>query len=179
MYNEHVKHFRTAFNAALSVLFLLAGCTSGNNDSVSVHAAPDDPLCRIPFRYAKRLTITTIGDATWIDIIKPREAMHGFACRYLFVPKGGTVPEGYSGVLVIRTPVERVTCGTGLHVTMLEELGVFHSIVGSVQKSSSAMAQERCGALTVRVPGLSVFCWMQVRTIFSMFRRLRRLFIVL
>ncbi|ASQ90375.1 iron complex transporter substrate-binding protein [Prosthecochloris sp. GSB1] len=130
VYNEKVKHFRTALIAALSVFFLLAGCASGDNDSVSAQVAPDDSLRRIPFRYAKRLTMTKIGDATLIDIVKPRGAMHGLAYRYLLVPKGAAVPEGYPDALMVRTPVEKVTCGIGLHVTMLEELGILDSIVG-------------------------------------------------
>lgn len=130
MYKEQAGFFRTALIAALSVFFLFAGCASGDNDIVSEKDHPDNTSNRIPFRYAKRLTMTEIGDATLIDIIKPSGAMRGLAYRYLLVPEGGAVPEGYPDAHVVHTPVEKVTCGIGLHLTMLEELGVLENVVG-------------------------------------------------
>ena len=115
---------------ALFVIILLAGCTGGDNDSLSEPDAYEETGRRIPLRYAERFTMTKVGDATLIDILKPRGAKHGLFCRYLLVPEGREVPEGYPDALLVSVPVERVTCGIGLHVTMLERLGVLERIAG-------------------------------------------------
>ncbi len=84
----------------------------------------------VPLRYARRFTMERAGDATLVDIVKPAGAKLGVPFRYLLVPKDGTVPEGYPDALVVRTPIERVTCGIGLHITMLQLLDELESIVG-------------------------------------------------
>ncbi len=120
---------------AVLPLLLLTGCGQEPSGAaqvrtVSAPVASDNAMRRIPLRYAKRFTMTKIGKATLIDIVKPRGARHGLAFRYLLVPAGEEVPSGYPGALVVSVPVARVTCGIGLHVTMLEQLGVLDSIVG-------------------------------------------------
>ena len=115
---------------ALSVFFLLAGCAIGDNNSLSVPVAVEEAGRRIPLRYAERFTMTKIGNATLIDIVKPRGARHGISFRYLLVPAGEEVPGGYPDALVVSVPVARVTCGIGLHVTMIERLGVLERIAG-------------------------------------------------
>jgi len=119
---------------ALSVFFFSAGCVADRSSGVSSPGTEDGSGREVSLRYAKRFTMTTIGETTLIDIVKPYGAKHGLSSRYLLVPRGEAVPSGYPNALVVSIPVEKVTCGIGLHVTMLERLGVLDGIVGVGRK---------------------------------------------
>lgn len=115
----------------LFALVLLGGCDAAQDRTTSFSRNSEKKDTGFaPLRYARRFTMERIGNATLVDIVKPAGAKLGVAFRYLLVPKGGKVPEGYPDALVVRTPVERVTCGIGLHITMLQLLDELEGVVG-------------------------------------------------
>lgn len=120
----------------LSFIFLFLVCCNtveGENRPFGQQSMADVPE-DIPLRYARRFTLKRVGASTLIDVVKPAGAKLGVSYRYLLVPRGESVPEGFPDALVVSTPVERVTCGIGLHITMLRLLGEFESIVGVGKK---------------------------------------------
>lgn len=54
----------------------------------------------------------------------------GLLRRYVLVPKESELPEGLPDGVLLRTPLDRVVVFSGVHVALLEELGVGESIVG-------------------------------------------------
>ncbi|MBN1929826.1 MAG: ABC transporter substrate-binding protein [Chlorobiaceae bacterium] len=112
-------------------LLLLTGCgrdPSGATQTRHVSTAVAER--EIPLRYARYFSMKKVGNATLIEIRRPEGAMRGVFYRYLLVPKGEEAPPGYPDALVVPMPVERVTCGLGLQVSLIERLGEIESIRG-------------------------------------------------
>lgn len=112
-------------------VLLLTGCGRGPSGTAQERNGLEAVAEReIPLRYARYFSMKKVGNATLIEIRRPEGVRRGVFFQYLLVPKGENAPPGYPGALVVHTPVERVTCGHSLQVSMIDRLGCLESIKG-------------------------------------------------
>lgn len=148
----------TASVLVLSAFSLLGGCRADQEaGKMRYETAIERDARDIPLRYARRFTLTKLGRSTLIGIRKPEGAKRGVFFRYLLVPKGEKVPQGYSDALVVRTPVRKVTGTQGLQIAMLDQLGEIGSIVGISRKAGTGnpLIQERFAEGRMQETGMS------------------------
>lgn len=82
----------------------------------------------LPMEHSTLLSIYDCDGYSVVDIKNPWG--EGLLRRYVLVPKESELPEGVPDGVLLRTPLDRVVVFSGVHVALLEELGVGESIVG-------------------------------------------------
>lgn len=83
---------------------------------------------QLPMEYSTLLSIYDCEGYSVVDVKNPWG--EGLLRRYVLVPKGSQLPEGLPDGVLLRTPLDRVVVFSGVHVALLEELGVGESVVG-------------------------------------------------
>jgi len=84
----------------------------------------------VPLRYAKLFTMKRENGCTWIDVFAGEKNRSAPVARYLLVPRGKAVPEHDAEMLVVETPVRRLTCDNGLELSFLDLLGASEALAG-------------------------------------------------
>jgi iron complex transport system substrate-binding protein len=126
-----VDRIKQAVLVTVLPLLLMTGCRHEPSSATQSRTASTAVAEReIALRYARFFSMKKVGNATLIEIRRPEGAHRGVFYRYLLVPKGEEAPPGYSDALLVRTPVEKVACGLGLQVSMIDLLGEIESIKG-------------------------------------------------
>jgi len=76
-------------------LLLLTGCGHEHHpvpQGTTVTEGGDEDADAAPMRYARHFSMKKVGNATLIDVIRPKGARLGVSFRYLLVPKEEAVP---------------------------------------------------------------------------------------
>ena len=105
-------------------LSLLPSCGSGN----ASHSGLGDP---IELRHANNLRMFAMGDtATLVSLRNPWDTVRNMA-RYVLVERGHAVPDSLpAGTIAITVPVERSVVYSGVHASLIDELGALGAING-------------------------------------------------
>lgn len=126
---NHIKSsLRRAISLIIALLLLsIQACKpSENAETVSGTEATE----AVPLRYAKLFTMKRENGCTRIDVFAGEKNSPAPVARYLLVPRGKAVPEHDADMLVVKTPVRRLTCDNGLEVSFLDLLGASEALVG-------------------------------------------------
>ncbi|NTU92993.1 MAG: ABC transporter substrate-binding protein [Chlorobiaceae bacterium] len=117
-----------AMSLVIAVLLLsIQACKpSENAKTASVTEASE----AVPLRYAKLFTMKRENGCTWIDVFAGEKNRPAPVARYLLVPRGKAVPEHDADMLVVETPVRRLTCDNGLELSFLDLLGASEALAG-------------------------------------------------
>lgn len=81
-------------------------------------------------KYAKYFSFSEESGCRVVRVTSPGEAYGGINRGYMLVPRTQAVPDHSPDLVVVRTPLEKVTCETGFQVSLLELLGCFDAISG-------------------------------------------------
>lgn len=105
-------------------LSLLPSCGSGN----ASHSGLGDP---IELRHANNLRMFAMGDtATLVSLRNPWDTVRNMA-RYVLVERGHAVPDSLpAGTIAITVPVEQSVVYSGVHASLIDELGALGAING-------------------------------------------------
>lgn len=107
-----------------AALSLLPSCGSGN----ASHKGQGEP---IEMRHADNIRMTSLGDtATLVSLRNPWDTLNNMA-SYVLVERGHGVPDSLpSGTIAITVPVERSIVYSGVHASLIGELGSTSAING-------------------------------------------------
>lgn len=108
----------------IAALSLLPSCRSGN----ASHSGLGD---QIELRHANNLRMFAMGDtATLVSLRNPWDTVRNMA-RYVLVERGHAVPDSLpAGTIAITVPVERSVVYSGVHASLIDELGALGAING-------------------------------------------------
>lgn len=108
----------------IAVLSLLQGCRGGNNAITSQGE-------HVKMRHAQNIRMSELEDgSTLVTLINPWDTTRTMAC-YALIERGKDVPASLpQGVEVIEVPIERSIVYSGVHVSLLNELGALSSVSG-------------------------------------------------
>jgi len=126
---NHIKSsLRRAISLIIALLLLsIQACKpSENAETVSGTEATE----AVPLRYAKLFTMKQENGYTRIDVFAGEKNSPAPVARYLLVPRGKSVPEHDADMLVVETPVRRLTCDNGLELSFLDLLGASEALAG-------------------------------------------------
>ena len=104
---------------------VLALFLSFASDTASEKKIEGKPL---PMEHSTLLSIYDCDGYSVVDVKNPWG--EGLLRRYVLVPKESQLPEGLPDGVLLRTPLDRVVVFSGVHVALLEELGVGESVAG-------------------------------------------------
>lgn len=115
---------KALFVLAIGVLSLLQGC-GGGKSSVSLQSED------IEVRHARNLQMEDLGEGvTLVTLRNPWDTTRTMA-RYALVEKGKKSPEGLpAGTKTITVPIERSVVYSGIHVSLIDELGAGDAVKG-------------------------------------------------
>lgn len=115
---------KALFVLAIGVLSLLQGC-GGGKSSVSLQSE------EIEVRHARNLQMEDLGEGvTLVTLRNPWDTTRTMA-RYALVEKGKKAPEGLpAGTKAITVPIERSVVYSGIHVSLIDELGAGDAVKG-------------------------------------------------
>ena len=82
----------------------------------------------IPVRYSSLLSIVESESYTMVEVKNPWGT--SIMQRYLLVPRDSVLPEGLPSGVLLRTPLESMVLFSGVHATLIEELGSEKSVKG-------------------------------------------------
>lgn len=117
---------RELFILIIIVLSLLQSCGSGNNDTNIEDKGKD-----IVLNHARNITIKQLEPGVTLVSLKNPWDTTGIMAKYALIEREkdipASLPKDYS---VIRIPVERSVVYSGVHVSLIEELGAFDAVNG-------------------------------------------------
>jgi iron complex transport system substrate-binding protein len=101
------------------------------------------PNERQMMEFATGFTITPVGQARLVEVLRPYQgATEGY--KFLLVPNGAAVPDGFETMRIIHTPIQRMVCTSTTHIPLLDYLSATEVLVGFPSHdyiSSKAMRQ--------------------------------------
>jgi iron complex transport system substrate-binding protein len=80
--------------------------------------------------YARGFTIQKAGNSTLLSVRNPWQGAENVVYQYLLVPEGAKVPDEFSGIQIIRTPVKKIICMSTTYIAMVDLLGETATIKG-------------------------------------------------
>ncbi|WP_164926855.1 ABC transporter substrate-binding protein [Chlorobaculum tepidum] len=127
-----MNHIKSSLRWALSLiiallLFSIQACKPSEHAKTASGTEANEA---VPLRYAKLFTMKRENGCTRIDVFAGEKNSSVPVARYLLVPRGKAVPEHDADMLVVKTPVRRLTCDNGLEVSFLDLLGASKALVG-------------------------------------------------
>lgn len=111
----------------LTLGFLFLVCWScRNSDSTASESGT-----KIEMKYAVNLTMQDLGDgSTLVNIRNPWDTTKNLA-RYVLVERGKSTPSDIpAGSTVVKVPLERCVVYSGIHVSLIDELGAYNAVKG-------------------------------------------------
>ncbi len=112
----------------ICIIFIISGCIRKEHHQKS----PDSKqvLEELPVEYARGFTIQKAGNSTLLSVRNPWQGAENVVYQYLLVPEGAKVPDGFSGIQIIRTPVKKIICMSTTYIAMVDLLGETATIKG-------------------------------------------------
>lgn len=120
-----MKICKVSATLSLVILLLFPSC-KGKGGSTASHAG--DP---IDMRHARNIEMSQIGDGvTLVTLRNPWDTTKNMS-RYALVEKGYQVPGNLpAGTVTIDVPLDRSVVYSGVHVSLIDELGAGHAVSG-------------------------------------------------
>jgi iron complex transport system substrate-binding protein len=121
----------------MMVLLALASCRSSDRKMAPGRVPPvivdtttmNHPAGKADIRYAQGFSIEYYDHYKLVSVLNHLAAGTD-TLRYLLVPEGAPVPQGYPGAQVIRTPVRSIIGMSSMHIALAGFAGVADRIIG-------------------------------------------------